>query len=116
VVLPLASRQAPGLASDASTALAVVDGGLVTWLRIEFGQVRALQQRFAASNSAADISQLLGQLQAESAPLGTPPVIVGWGVAAPVEGSAWPGQPLGRLDGRAPAAQWLMATRRAGST
>lgn len=113
VVLQSASRQAPGLASDACTALAVVDGALVTWLLIESGQLRALQQRFAASHDATDIAQLLDRLVTECAPLPAPPVIVGWAVAAPLEGVAWPGKPIGRLDGPAPAAHWLMATRRA---
>lgn len=112
VVLQGASQASP-LAAHARTALAVVDGALVTWLRVEAGQLRALQQRFAASATAPDIAALLAQLAAEAAaestPLSHPPLIVGWGVAVADPGIAWPGRLLGIEEGPAPAARWLMA-------
>jgi len=102
------TRREPSLARPGPSAVALVEGSLVTWMTANAGTLTSMQQRYLDAPRADLLTELLDLLVAETGPFAHAAAVVGWGLE---DGPVLPAlrgnttNPLGDHDA---AAQWML--------
>ena len=102
------TRQVPSLAHAGHSALALVEGSLVTWMIASAGTITSIQQRYLDAPRTGLLTELLGRLDAETGPFAQPAVIVGWGLEDGPVPTALRANGTTALDDRDATARWLL--------
>ena len=105
------AQQQPAWASEATAALAWVEGQVLTWLLLQDGRPQVLRQLRLAAPTQAALAETLRELCAPGEVAHQAKVLVaGYGLDADMllETASWPGlQVLNRLDARRPEPAWF---------
>ena len=74
------TRQVPSLARPDPSAVALVEGSLVTWMIASAGTITSMQQRYLDAPRTGLLTELLDRLVEETGPFAHPATVVGWGL------------------------------------
>ncbi len=102
------ARFKPSFAAPGPRALALLEGGLLTWLVADAGRIVGLQQRFLDAPRVAALSDLLARLVGEGPALAEPPFVIGWGLDDGAGAAPPRCQLLGTLDQQGATAHWML--------
>ena len=102
------TRREPSLARPGPSAVALVEGSLVTWMTANAGTLTSMQQRYLDAPRADLLTELLDLLVAETGPFAQAAAVVGWGLEdGPVPPARY-ANVISPPDGRDAAACWML--------
>ena len=102
------TRRMPQFARPSPSALALVEGSLVTWMVANAGTITLMQQRYLDAPRMDMFIELLDRLVAETGPFAHPAVIVGWGLEDGCVAPALRANVMTALSDRDAAARWML--------
>ena len=102
------TRQVLSLAGPGPSAVALVEGSLVTWLIASAGTITSMQQRYLDAPRAGLLSELLDRLVEETGPFAHPATVVGWGLEDGPVPPAPRANAVSPPGGRDAAACWML--------
>ena len=102
------TRQVPSLAGPGPSAVALVEGSLVTWLTASAGTITSMQQRYLDAPRTGLLTELLDRLVEETGPFAHPATVVGWGLEDGAIPPALRANVVSPPGGRDAAACWML--------